>query len=388
MSALEALRAQLADVVAAPRPAGPAWGTGVEGIDEALGGGMPRGRITEVVGSMGAGKTTLLRETAARVLATGGWVAWIDARRTLAPHPLAGLGNRLVVVRPHDPRRGAWCADLLLRSGVFALVVLDGAPPVTRVQGVRLAGLARERDAALVVVGDGEAPSRLGGAFRLRVSRGVARGTREPRDARRHGLQLAPGGRHRPGSPNDIETAASDPRCDVAVRVERGKTHRTVEVNRAIVLARRLCTHPEIPDRRGVARGARRPWTPRGGHTTDEPRGITWGGIGAAVDDAGERVVASHAIGGDAAGPAAPRPGRERGNGGERRERGTRDWARYRGRRRAAETSYGRGRRGARGAREQHGAEGRTRGYERGHDREYAGTGARSPLGLAAPGVG
>ena len=34
------------------------------------------------------------------------------------------------MIRPRDPARAAWCADVLLRSGAFALVVLDGAPPL------------------------------------------------------------------------------------------------------------------------------------------------------------------------------------------------------------------------------------------------------------------
>ncbi len=156
--ALTALRSRLDEVVGGARLAGPAWATGITPLDAALGGGIPRGRITEVVGAMGVGKTALLRQVVTRVLQSGGWVAWVDARRTLAPQPWAGLGTRLVMVRPHDHRRGAWCADVLLRSGVFALVVLDGAPLLSRVHGVRLAQLARERDAACVILGDARKP--------------------------------------------------------------------------------------------------------------------------------------------------------------------------------------------------------------------------------------
>jgi hypothetical protein len=73
----------------------------------------------------------------------------------------------LRVVRPRDPARGAWCADVLLRSGAFTLVVLDSAPPLTRQVALRLVGLARDKDAAFVVVGDGSV-SQVGGAVRLR----------------------------------------------------------------------------------------------------------------------------------------------------------------------------------------------------------------------------
>ncbi|MBL0169974.1 MAG: hypothetical protein IPP90_04455 [Gemmatimonadaceae bacterium] len=79
---LASLRTQLEAVVAGGRAAGIPWATGIAPLDAALGGGIPRGRITEVVGALGVGKTALLRQVVSRVLRTGGWVAWIDARRT------------------------------------------------------------------------------------------------------------------------------------------------------------------------------------------------------------------------------------------------------------------------------------------------------------------
>jgi RecA/RadA recombinase len=111
-----------------------------------------------------------------RAASAGVWVAYVDATRTLAPRDWAeaearavaaaarspldrggggGEGGRLWVVRPHDPARAAWCADVLLRSGAFGLVVLDGAPPLSRAIAVRLTRLARESDAALVAVSEG-----------------------------------------------------------------------------------------------------------------------------------------------------------------------------------------------------------------------------------------
>ncbi|MEO7522080.1 MAG: hypothetical protein ABIW79_09715 [Gemmatimonas sp.] len=307
-AALECLRARVAEVVAASRPAGAPWPSGVAALDSALGGGIQRGRITEVVGALGAGRSTLLRQVAARVLERGGWVVWIDARRTAAPQSWAGLGKRLVMVRPPDARRGAWCADQLLRSGVFALVVLDGAPPLQRVQGVRLSGLARDRDAAFVVVVDGTRASRVSGAIRLRIEK--------------HGA-----GR------------------DFSVIVEKGGSLRTVEVQSAVVMARRVCADSEIPDRRGVARGTRRAWAPRGGYTDDKSPSITWGGLGASVGvekTSGARAAgnAASSATGDTTRPALPRHAAERAD--HQLDRRTRDWTTYRGRRRAAESNYGR----------------------------------------------
>ncbi len=311
---LEQIRAQMDEVVIGKRPAGLPMPTGVPLLDAALGGGVPRGRITEVVGMRGVGKTALLREVVRRVLAAGSWVAWVDARRTLAAAPWASLGSRLVMIRPRDAARGAWCADTLLRSGVFALVVLDGAPPLSRVNGVRLAQLARERDAALVIVADGTQPSRVGGAVRLKVT-----------------PQAATTARRR--SPSTAE-AAPGPAPGFLVTVEKGGVFRSVEVSSAVVVARRVCTDPEIPDRRGVARGTRHTWTPHShaNDATNSAQPITWGGLGASVENvrSADAVLAT----GHAAGAAVPDA--------DASERRRRDWSSSKGRRRAAESGYGR----------------------------------------------
>lgn len=57
------------------------------------------------------------------------------------------------------------------------------------------------------------------------------------------------------GNVQAIEHGRMDRRFSVLV--EKGGLYRTVEVTCAIVVARRVCTDTEIPDRRGVARGAR-----------------------------------------------------------------------------------------------------------------------------------
>jgi len=237
---LTALREQLAAVLAPVRPASDGLSTGVAELDAVLvGGGLPRGRLTEVVGARGSGKTTLLRRAVTAAAQRGVWVAYVDASRTLWARDWARVADaaraadgRLCVVRPMSAARGAWCADVLLRSGAFGLVVLDGAPPLTRASAVRLTRLARDADAALVVLGEDErSGSALGGALRLRLER---------RAGQRGGGGWDEWGARR-----------------VAVRVEKGGNHQTVEVGCAIGVARRLCTHPEVPDRRGVAGRAR-----------------------------------------------------------------------------------------------------------------------------------
>jgi hypothetical protein len=325
------------DVVVGQKPAGLPMPTGVGALDVALGGGIPRGRITEVVGTRGAGKTALLRRVVERVLASGAWVAWIDARRTLAPQPWTGLGSRLVMIRPRDASRSAWSADLLLRSGVFALVVLDSAPLLSRVNGVRLAQLARERDAALVVVTDGTQPSRLGGTTRLRVTLNHRATTQTPR--RRPPLTASPLSGALAGS----APAAPGPPPGFSVTVEKGGVLRSVEVSCAVVVARRMCADPEIPDRRGVARGTRHTWTPHS-HASADPHTahpITWGGLGASVDDVrSANHPAGHPAGPPLSGPDTRHPADP--NTTPDLDRRTRDWSSSKGRRRVAESSYGR----------------------------------------------
>ena len=300
--ALRALERELAEVLAPSRPGSPGIATGLAALDRALQGGLPRGRLTEVVGTPGAGTTSLVRHLVASTVGAGLPVAFVDATRTLAPRDWAfhgGAGgvagaragtradarDSLWVVRPADPARGAWCADVLLRSGAFALVVVDGAPTLARAVAVRLTRLAKEADAALLVVGDGERPpTLLGGALRLRVTPAAASAATTPRGAAsgatREATREAPRDDARPRSPwgraavreraagtaeragaagTAARPAGEGSRRRFVVAVEKGGIRQTVEVECAVGVARRLCTHPEVPDRRGAqrARGAR-----------------------------------------------------------------------------------------------------------------------------------
>ena len=233
--------AELVQLLPPTAPAGPALPTGIAALDAALlGGGLPRGRLTELVGPTGSGKTTLARAIVESTIAAHGWVAWIDAQRTLDARDWVHLSDAegMWIIRPHDPTRAAWSADILLRSSAFALVVLDGAPTLSKAAAVRLTGLARESNAAFILLGDrAGSASQLGGAVRLLVER--RRKTQSDSRTVRQSDSTNP----------DPATSA------ISVKVEKGGTLRTVEVSCAIAVARRLCTHPEVPDRRGVARG-------------------------------------------------------------------------------------------------------------------------------------
>ncbi len=239
-STVAAIRASLEALVPTPPPAGPAWSTGIPSLDAALGGGIPRGRLTELVGERASGRTTLARRVVAQVLQSGGWVAIVDATRTLAPQAWASLGSRLVVIRPRDPGRATWCADRLLRSGVFGLVVLDGAPVLPRPLTFRLSQLARDRDAALLVVGTGHAATAGGAGIRLRLVTPES-GASVRRSSRR--------------SPPSMNTRT--------VVIDKGAAPARAVMPRVVGITVRLPNTMTGADRRGAARQSRRPWGTR-----------------------------------------------------------------------------------------------------------------------------
>ena len=228
---------ELRALLPAPLPHAPGMPTGVDALDQSLAsGGFPRGRLTEIVGA--TGKLTLLRRVVDAAVARGEWIAYIDASRTLSPRDWAHLAHveGVWMVRPPEPSRAAWCADVLLRSAAFSLVVLDSAPLVSRAIAVRFMGLARESNAAFVVTNANEA-TKLGGAVRLRVNR----------RRQRLRIQIEKGGIVRDRVPGAGAGSGV-----------RGNNINVVEISCVDGVARRLCAYPEVPDRRGAARADRR----------------------------------------------------------------------------------------------------------------------------------
>jgi hypothetical protein len=232
------LKLQLGAIEEIVRPDRAPLPTGIAELDAILvGRGIPRGRLTEITGANGSGRTSMLRTLVAAVATGGRWVAYIDATRTLAPRDWAHVGSDrapLWIVRPTNAAKATWCADLLLRSGAFALVVMDGAPPISRVLAVRLTRLARDVGAAFVVTGEhgGDA---TGSSVRIRLA------ARDP-------------ARAATGSGKRSERTTT-------ITLEKGGKRRTLEVSYGRAVARRLCAHPEVPDRRGVAY-PERPYVP------------------------------------------------------------------------------------------------------------------------------
>ena len=315
------LPAQRLSVAPPPPPTITVLPTGLAALDAVLlGRGVPKGRLTEIVGLLGSGRTTLARRLVAAAVEQGLRAAYVDAGRTLDPRGWAPLaedpvrGAGVLVVRPKDRGRGAWCADVLLRSGAFGLVVLDGAPPLSRQVTVRLTRLARDAGAALVVVGDetGRGATGIPGALRLHTQ-GMHERKRAVRSAmsRTRDSGAGSGRRRDPATGERAEKEEEEETSSFVVTVEKGGASQRVEVSGAIGWTRRLCAHSEVPDRRGVARdrpgnsGAARPVTRRDGQpSADRHSPPTLGhaaagaGSGTAPDDGHRRRGAVGSSGG------------------------------------------------------------------------------------------
>ena len=125
--------------------------TGLGALDAALpAGGLPRGRVT--LWRPGGGVTAVLRSAAAATAAAGERAAWVDG-----PGQAAGASwvGGPVVFRP-GREHVAVCAEELLRSGGFALVVVVwGGVGLGDGEGVRLGRAAREGGSAFVAVATG-----------------------------------------------------------------------------------------------------------------------------------------------------------------------------------------------------------------------------------------
>src|SRR5258708_3837380 len=99
-------------------------------LDEALGGGLPRGRMVEIFGPSGCGKTTLAIQAIAHLQRDGISAAWIDADHTFDPAYAAKLGvdvERLPLAQPETAEQALDIARTLIASGAVDLIVIDSA---------------------------------------------------------------------------------------------------------------------------------------------------------------------------------------------------------------------------------------------------------------------
>jgi len=151
-------------------------------LDELLGGGLPRGKLVEMIGARSSGRFSMVLAAVAAATAAGEAAALVDLGDGLDPEAAAALGadlRRLLWLRPGTLKQALAGAEILLGGG-FPMVALDlGNPPVRGGRGheagwLRLARAAQAQGAALLVA----SPYRVSGtaaAAVLQAARGRAR---------------------------------------------------------------------------------------------------------------------------------------------------------------------------------------------------------------------
>jgi hypothetical protein len=155
----------------------PLMPTGLPDLDERLG-GLPRGRLSELVGPASSGKLSVLLSTLRRVLAPPsgeepGLAALVDLSGTVFPHA-AWASGRLLVVRPGELPDALRALDVLAASASFELVALEAsghlpARGLPEAVSVRLARLARGSGTVIVACAERSAFGALA-SLRLHLS--------------------------------------------------------------------------------------------------------------------------------------------------------------------------------------------------------------------------
>jgi len=145
--------------------------SGSDSLDRVLGGGFPRGRLSEVFGGASSGRTSLACRLLAATTARGEAAALVDCRDRFDPRCGRAAGIRLarvLWVRPHDEREALRCCEILLGTERLGLVVLDLADGLSPIAAARfssawprLAHQAAAANVTLVLI----SRERLAGSF-------------------------------------------------------------------------------------------------------------------------------------------------------------------------------------------------------------------------------
>jgi recombination protein RecA len=102
--------------------------TGSLGLDLALGGGIPKGRIIEIYGPESSGKTTVCLHAVAEVQKSGGTAAYVDAEHALDPAYAKKIGvdtNNLLLSQPDSGEQALEVVETLVRSNAVDIIVVD-----------------------------------------------------------------------------------------------------------------------------------------------------------------------------------------------------------------------------------------------------------------------
>ena len=156
--------------------------TGVDAIDAALGGGLRRGHLSEIVGPRSAGRTTVLCSVLASATSRGEVVALVDSCDRFDPSTGADAGidlSRLLWIRETgDAARALKATNLVLQAGGFGVVAFDLAdvPPMAIRQfpyttWMRIARVIEGSQTTAVIIG-GERIARSPGGVTIALEDG------------------------------------------------------------------------------------------------------------------------------------------------------------------------------------------------------------------------
>jgi hypothetical protein len=141
--------------------------TGIPALDRVLGGGWPRGALSELSGRRSSGRTSVLLAALARAGRAGEATALVDAGGALDPRAAEACGvalSRLLWIRC-APAQALKAADLVVSAGGFDVVAIDlGDERLARVPTAAWVRLKHgaERQGTTVLVAT---PARAVGAF-------------------------------------------------------------------------------------------------------------------------------------------------------------------------------------------------------------------------------
>ena len=103
--------------------------TGFPALDRALGiGGIPRGRVTEILGAPTSGMATLALKLIAKAQEDRDSAAYLDLSYTFDPDYAARCGvslDRLLLIRPHSGREALEITTSLIAGGGIGVLVFD-----------------------------------------------------------------------------------------------------------------------------------------------------------------------------------------------------------------------------------------------------------------------
>ena len=111
----------------ASTPAGTRLNTGLSSLDRTIGGGLPKGAITELISPQpSAGSASLIHALLQSAQRNSYFVALIDGRDSFDPCTLDNVSlSHLLWVRCPNALVAVKAGDLLLRDGNFPLVIVD-----------------------------------------------------------------------------------------------------------------------------------------------------------------------------------------------------------------------------------------------------------------------